>query len=76
MGFDSKDLSKHICTLKAQGLDDCIKSLSDNPVIECKHCGAKANSLKNICSGHLGWPENDAVVTTKELPGDGFRDAY
>jgi hypothetical protein len=28
--------------------------LSDKPVVECKHCGAKANSIKNICAAHLG----------------------
>jgi len=43
-----------MCALKAQGLDDCIETLSDNPVVECKHCGAKANSIKNICAAHLG----------------------
>ncbi len=54
MGCDSQDHSKHMCALKAQGLDDCIKSLSDNPVVECKHCGAPANSIENICAAHLG----------------------
>ena len=54
MNCNSKDHSKHMCALKAQGLDDCIKSLSDKPVIECKHCGAKANSIANICAAHLG----------------------
>lgn len=54
MPCDSKDHSKHMCALKEQGLDDCIKSLSDKPVVECKHCGAKANSIKNICAAHLG----------------------
>jgi len=43
-----------MCSLKLQGLDDEIKRLSDNPQVECKHCGAKANSLKNICAAHLG----------------------
>ena len=54
MSCNSKDHSKHMCALKAQGLDDCIKSLADKPVIECKHCGAKANSIANICAAHLG----------------------
>ena len=47
----------HICNLKMQGLDDCIKSVSDNPTVECKHCGAKANSLEYVCAAHL---EEDA----------------
>jgi hypothetical protein len=54
MNCDSKDHAKHMCALKAQRLDDIIKVLSDKPVVECKHCGAKANSLKNICAAHLG----------------------
>ncbi len=54
MSCNSKDHSKHMCALKAQGLDDCIQLLSDKPVVECKHCGAKANSIKNLCAAHLG----------------------
>jgi hypothetical protein len=54
MKCDSKDHSKHMCALKAQGLEDCIRSLSDAPRVECGHCGAKANSMKNVCAAHLG----------------------
>jgi len=54
MTCNSKDHSKHMCALKAQGLDDCIQAISDNPVVECRHCGAKANSIKNVCAAHLG----------------------
>lgn len=50
----SKDHSKHMCALLAQGLDDCVAQLSDNPVVECRYCGAKANSIKSICAAHLG----------------------
>lgn len=53
MACDSKDHSKHMCALKAQGLDDCIQALSDKPTVECKHCGAKTNSIKNVCAAHL-----------------------
>ena len=42
-----------MCALKAQGMDDCIKSLSDSPTVECRQCGAKANSSKNLCAAHL-----------------------
>jgi hypothetical protein len=35
-------------------MDDCIKSFSDHPTVECRKCGAKANSSKNLCAAHLG----------------------
>jgi hypothetical protein len=44
----------HMCSLKMQGLNDIIKSVSDNPTVECKQCGAKANSLEYVCAAHLG----------------------
>lgn len=53
MKCDSKDHSKHMCALKAQGLDECIDALSNNPTLECSHCGARANSIKNLCAAHL-----------------------
>jgi hypothetical protein len=43
-----------MCALKTQGRDDIIKSLADQPTVECQHCGAKANSIQNICAAHLG----------------------
>jgi len=51
--------NKHICYLKMQGLefDDCLKSVTDNPTVECKHCGAKANSMEFVCAAAL---EEDA----------------
>lgn len=45
-----KDLSKHMCTLHAQGQTQCIADLSNRPVVKCRYCGASANSLKNICA--------------------------
>jgi len=53
MSCDSKNHSMHMCALKAQGKDDCIRDLSDKPTVECKKCGAKANSVKNLCAAHL-----------------------
>jgi len=44
----------HMCSLKAEGRLDLIEQLSSQPTVECKHCGAKANSLENICAAHLG----------------------
>jgi hypothetical protein len=49
--------NKHICYLKMQGLDDILKSVTDKPTVECRHCGAKANSLEYICAASL---EEDA----------------
>ena len=40
----------HMCALKAENNDECIKSLSDKPTVECGNCGAKANSPDNLCS--------------------------
>lgn len=54
MSCDDKDHQMHMCALKAKGLDDCIKSLSDAPTVECGKCGAKANSSRNLCAAHLG----------------------
>lgn len=53
MACDSKDHSKHMCALKAQGLDDCIRIFSEKPTVECRHCGAKANSIRYVCAAHL-----------------------
>jgi hypothetical protein len=54
MNCDSENHQAHMCALKAQGRDDLIESLSDNPTVECRHCGARANSIENICAAHLG----------------------
>jgi hypothetical protein len=32
---------------------DCIKAFSDQPIVECRQCGAKANSSKYLCAAHL-----------------------
>ena len=53
MSCDSQQHKMHMCALRAEGLDDCIKSLSDKPTVECRQCGAKANSLENVCAAHM-----------------------
>ena len=53
MSCDSEHHQMHMCALKRQGLDDCIKSFSDKPTVQCRNCGAKANSSKNLCAAHL-----------------------
>lgn len=51
---DRKNHHNHMCSLLSQGLHKEIKRLSDNPTVECEHCGTKANSIANICAAHLG----------------------
>lgn len=53
MKCDSKDHSKHMCAMIAQGLDECVQIFSDKPTVECKYCGAKANSIKSVCAAHM-----------------------
>jgi len=43
----------HMCYLKANNMDDCIKSVTDNPVVKCRQCGASANSVEYLCAAHL-----------------------
>lgn len=54
MSCDSEQHHMHMCALKREGLYDRIKSLSDNPTVECRQCGAKANSSEYLCAAHLG----------------------
>ena len=53
MSCDSANHQMHMCVLKRQGMDHCIQTFSDNPTVECKSCGAKANSSKKLCAAHL-----------------------
>ena len=46
MNCNSESHKTHICYLKSQGQEECIRSITDNPTVECRHCGAKANSLE------------------------------
>ncbi len=43
----------YMCVLKAQGNEELIRSLSMNPMVECRQCGAKADSVRNLCAAHL-----------------------
>lgn len=54
MNCNDENHQMHMCALKAQGRDDLILSLATHPTVECRHCGAKANSIQNICAAHLG----------------------
>ena len=54
MSCNTESHRLHMCALKMEGHLDMIRSLSDNPTVTCRHCGAKANSLENVCAAHLG----------------------
>jgi len=43
----------HICSLKARGDEESIKAVTDNPTVQCRQCGAQANSIEYICAAHL-----------------------
>ncbi len=40
----------HICALKADKNEECIKTLNDKPTVVCGNCGAKANNPENLCA--------------------------
>ena len=52
--LDSEAHKKHVCYLKAKGLEQHIKILSKAPTIECHHCGAKVNCAEHVCAAHMG----------------------
>jgi len=54
MNCDKEQHRLHMCSLKEHGRDDLVRSLSTNPTVECRFCGARADSLQNICAAHLG----------------------
>jgi hypothetical protein len=59
MSCDSKNHEMHMCALKREGQEDLIRSLSAHPTVECRKCGAKANSAEYLCAAHLGdWAPN------------------
>ncbi len=54
MNCNGESHKMHICYLTSQGKVESVRSISDNPTVECRHCGAKANSLEFVCAAHLG----------------------
>lgn len=54
MSCNAESHKMHICYLTLHGDEESIMRISDNPTVECQHCGAKANSLEYICAAHLG----------------------
>lgn len=53
MSCDSSNHNMHMCALKAQNKLDCIAELSNKASVQCRKCGAKANSPRNLCGAHL-----------------------
>jgi len=45
--------TQHICYLKSHGQGECLKAITDAPTVECRHCGAQANSAEYVCAAHL-----------------------
>jgi hypothetical protein len=43
----------HICQLKANGLTEELRSVTDHPTVECRQCGARANDVQYVCAAHL-----------------------
>jgi len=50
MACDIKQHKMHLCALKAENNEECIKSITDKPTVVCGNCGAKANNPANVCS--------------------------
>lgn len=52
MACTTESHKMHMCELRAQGEEECIRRLSDKPAYECGNCGARANEAKNLCAPH------------------------
>jgi hypothetical protein len=53
MSCDCETHKLHICHLKSIGQHERVGRLTDNPTVQCRQCGAKANSIESICAAHL-----------------------
>jgi len=53
MSCDDKNHQMHMCALKKEGLYEYVAKYSDQPTVQCRKCGSKANSSKNLCAAHL-----------------------
>jgi len=60
-----------MCVLGEQGLDEWIQRLSNKPVVECRFCGARANSLRNVCAARLTEAAPGAVFECEDVALDG-----
>jgi len=48
-----------MCSLKAAGATAEIERLSSAPTTECGICGAKANSVENVCTPAKVWEKGE-----------------
>ncbi len=53
MNCNCESHNMHFCYLKSHGQEDRIKSITDNPTVECRQCGAKVNDIQYVCAAHL-----------------------
>ena len=57
MTCQSEKHQHHMCSLQAKGAYAEIERLSSKPTVECGICGAKADSVENICTPVKIWQE-------------------
>jgi hypothetical protein len=57
MPCPSEKHQHHMCSLQAAGATAEIERLSSKPKVECGICGAKADSVENICTPVKVWQE-------------------
>jgi hypothetical protein len=50
-----KNHHHHMCILKETLAEAELAGYSDKPVVECGICGAKANSVDNVCTPVKVW---------------------
>lgn len=50
MECDSVLHKMHMCALAAEENAELVKSLAENPTVECENCGARAKDAENVCS--------------------------
>jgi hypothetical protein len=53
MSCNDENHRMHICALKMRGEEEALRSLTDHPTVQCRQCGARANSVENLCAAHL-----------------------
>ncbi len=49
MSCSLEEHKMHLCAMQSQDNQECIRSLTDKPTVECVNCGALANDPQNVC---------------------------
>ena len=52
---EDKSHRHHMCILKETLTEEELARFSDKPIVECGICGAKANSVDNVCTPVKVW---------------------